>query len=348
MDEYTGPIGLYAYLAHRSKVAPIMLRRNLSYRREVYEAERRRINAEVNGKTPICIAKSDKVELCQDSGKERAAEKATDSDIGDRADAKRDAPEDQVHSTGGAGSAGAKRAPDGDQQCSRRSMQSVKKNAVVFRLRYQQGQQECAHRLPDIRCPWCDMTCPEHDSLMLHLQSSHDRFSYALDKSLSIPEIYINVKASSATETVPKSLLPHTDFSFFSERRGGGKQAATHARLISCEDEAQDKQEDAANKKRKKINDSSSSMSSKGKQAASAASIQPKAFGKGKSGKGKKGARVAGEKKTLAQRHLFRSQTCLPIDVNDDVDMDYDSDDDVDDEWQLAQEIRRLAYADVR
>ncbi len=147
MDEYTGPIGLYAYLAHRSKVAPIMLRRNLSYRREVYEAERRRINAEVNGKTPICIAKSDKVEPCQDSGKERAAERATDSDIGDRADAKRDAPEDQMHSTGGAGSAGARRAPDGDQQCSRRSMQSVKKNAVVFRLRYQQGQ----HDMPRTR-----------------------------------------------------------------------------------------------------------------------------------------------------------------------------------------------------
>jgi hypothetical protein len=29
------------------------------------------------------------------------------------------------------------------------------------------------------------------------------------------------------------------------------------------------------------------------------------------------------------------------------VDMDYDSDDDVDDEWQLAQEIRRLTHADV-
>ena len=47
MDEYTGPIGFYAYLAHRSKTAPVLLRRNLSYRRAMFEAERSRLNGNV-------------------------------------------------------------------------------------------------------------------------------------------------------------------------------------------------------------------------------------------------------------------------------------------------------------
>jgi len=214
-------------------------------------------------------------------------------------------------------------------------MHAVKKTAVVFRLRYQEGQQESVHRVPELRCPWCDMTCGKLESIMFHLQASHDRFSYTLDKSLAIPEIYINVKASSSTEELNKSLAPHADFSFLSARCGGGPLSASLSQLLACEDDAgkHDIGADGANKKHKKGNDIvSSSINSKGKQAA----LQTKPCAKQKV-KGKKGARVAVEKKSLAQRQLFRSQTCLPIDVNDQMDMDYDSDDDVDDEWQLAQ-----------
>lgn len=331
MDEYTGPIGLYAHLAQRSKVAPIMLRRNLSYRRDAYEAERRRINDE--------IPKSDKADASQDDGKERAAEGDAMVD-GAYSGAKIDAADDAAHSAGGGGSgSGGKRALDGDQPCSRRSMHAVKKTAVVFRLRYQEGQQESVHRVPELRCPWCDMTCGKLESIMWHLQASHDRFSYALDKSLAIPEIYINVKASNSTEELNKSLAPHSDFSFLSARRGGGALISSLSQLLACEDDAgNDSGTDGANKKRKKGNDmvSTSSNGSKGKQA-----LQTKPCAKPKI-KGKRGARMGAEKKGLAERQLFRSQTCLPIDVNDQMDMDYDSDDDVDDEWQLAQAERLM------
>lgn len=340
IDEYTGPIGLYAYLAQRSKVAPIILRRNLCYRRDAYETERRRINAEVNGKPSVAAAKSDK-DAVQEDCKERAADRAPDvHDAADGNGSKRDGAEEPTHSAASrAGGVGGKRAPDGEQPCSRRSMHAVKRTAVVLRLRYQEGQQESVHRLPELRCPWCDMTCAELESLMWHLQASHDRFSYALDKSLTIPEIYINVKGSSATEELSKSLLPHTDFCFLSARRGGGSLSASLSHLLACEDEALDKADDAANKKRKKSNEGGSSINSKGKQPTG---LQTKGFSKSKNGKGKKGARMAGERKYLSERHLFRSQTCLPIDVEDEMDMDYDSDDDVDDEWQLAQAERLM------
>ena len=324
VDEYAGPIGLYAYLAHRAKVAPVMLRRNLSYCRDAYEAERRRMNSDVNGK-------HDKADAAQDGGKDRAAERAPDGEgHGDDAG---DGAKGDVAAQGAAGGAGAggKRAPDGEQVCSRRSMHAVKRTAVVFRLRYQEGLQESVHRAPEMRCPWCDMSCGELESLMWHLQASHDRFSYALDKSLAVPEIYINVKVSSATEELHKSLSPHANFCFLSARRGGGSLSASLLQLLACEDDAADGRHDDgstfASKKRKRDKEGSSS-SGKAEQAPAA--------GK-KKGKAKKGARPAVEKKTLAQRHLFRSQTCLPIDVNDVMDMDYDSDDDVDDEWQLAQ-----------
>jgi len=324
MDEYTGPIGLYAHLAQRSKVAPIMLRRNLSYRRDAYEVERRLINDEIPG--------SAKADASQDEGKERAAEGDAMGDSEHSSSAKHDTADHAAHSAGGSG---GKRVPDAEQPCSRRSMHAVKKTAVVFRLRYQEGQQESVHRVPELRCPWCDMTCGKLESIMFHLQASHDRFSYTLDKSLAIPEIYINVKASSSTEELNKSLAPHADFSFLSARCGGGPLSASLSQLLACEDDAgkHDTGADGANKKHKKGNDIvSSSINSKGKQAA----LQTKPCAKQKV-KGKKGARVAVEKKSLAQRQLFRSQTCLPIDVNDQMDMDYDSDDDVDDEWQLAQ-----------
>eukprot|EP00802_Teleaulax_amphioxeia_P016171 Tamp_16283.p1 GENE.Tamp_16283~~Tamp_16283.p1 ORF type:complete len:362 (+),score=109.71 Tamp_16283:150-1088(+) len=184
------------------------------------------------------------------------------------------------------------------------------------------------------------MSCGELESLMWHLQASHDRFSYALDKSLAIPEIYINVKVSSATEELHKSLSPHANFCFLSARRGGGSLSASLLQLLACEDDAADGRHDgssSASKKRKKDKEGSSS----GAKAEQAGGAQGKAFKK-KAGKPKKGARPAVEKKTLAQRHLFRSQTCLPIDVNDEMDMDYDSDDDVDDEWQLAQAERLM------
>jgi len=324
MDEYTGPIGLYAHLAQRSKVAPIMLRRNLSYRRDAYEVERRLINDEIPG--------SAKADASQDEGKERAAEGDAMGDSENSSSAKHDKADHAAHSAGGSG---GKRVPDAEQPCSRRSMHAVKRTAVVFRLRYQEGQQESVHRVPELRCPWCDMTCGKLESIMFHLQASHDRFSYTLDKSLAIPEIYINVKASSSTEELNKSLAPHADFSFLSARCGGGPLSASLSQLLACEDDAgkHDSGADGANKKRKKGNDIvSGSNNSKGKQAA----LQTKPCAKQKV-KGKKGARVAVEKKSLAQRQLFRSQTCLPIDVNDQMDMDYDSDDDVDDEWQLAQ-----------
>jgi len=152
-----------------------------------------------------------------------------------------------------------------------------------------------------------------------------------------MPEIYINVKASSGTEELHRSLAPHTDFCFLSERRKGGSLNASIARLLACEDDANKHDDnDDASKKRKRLHDESVAAvgtNSKGKQAAPLAS---------KTKKGKKGARIAVERKSLAERHLFRSQTCLPIDVNDEMDMDYDSDDDVDDEWQLAQAERLM------
>jgi len=344
MDEYAGPIGLYAYLAHRSKVAPVMLRRNLSYCRDAYEAERRRMNSD--GRPAAGSAKPDRADAAQDDGKDRAAERAPEgggegpggdgAGDGARADAAaHGAGAGAGAGAGGAAGAGGKRAQDGEQPCSRRSIHAAKRTAVVFRLRYQEGQQESVHRAPEMRCPWCEMSCGELESLMWHLQASHDRFSYALDKSLAIPEIYINVKVSSATEELHKSLSPHANFCFLSARRGGGSLSASLLQLLACEDDAADGRHDgssSASKKRKKDKEGSSS----GAKAEQAGGAQGKAFKK-KAGKPKKGARPAVEKKTLAQRHLFRSQTCLPIDVNDEMDMDYDSDDDVDDEWQLAQ-----------
>ena len=177
LEEYTGPVGLYAYLAQRARVAPIMLRRNLSYRREAYEAERRRMNAEAR---PLDIAaKVDKADAQPDESKERADERERkggsgvgDAGVGDAAGAKRDAPEDAAAHSGSevGGVLGGKRAPDGEQPCSRRSMHAVKKTAVTFRMRYQEGQQESVHRVPELRCPWCEMTCGELESLMWHLQ----------------------------------------------------------------------------------------------------------------------------------------------------------------------------------
>jgi hypothetical protein len=330
MDEYTGPIGLYSYLAAVGKVAPIILRRNLSYRRDAFEAERRRINADVGAASKTSAASSakpEKTDAAQGESKERALDRTHDGD----------APQESGHNSAGASGgsvAGGKRAPDGEQPCSRRSVHAVKKTAIVFRLRYQKGQQESVHRVPELRCPWCDMTCSELESLMWHLQASHDRFSYALDKSLAIPEIYINVKVSSATRELHKSLAPHTDFCFLSARRGGGSLSDSLSRLWACEEDAATKHDDGpdgANKKRKKGGDGSPG----GKDGSTQGKYSAHPNKKVKGSKGKKGDKFP--KKSLAERQLYRSQTCLPIDVNDDMDMDYDSDDDVDDEWQLAQ-----------
>ena len=38
-----------------------------------------------------------------------------------------------------------------------------------------------------------------------------------------MPEIYINVRASTGTEELHKSLAPHTDFCYLSSRRAGGE-----------------------------------------------------------------------------------------------------------------------------
>ena len=158
-------------------------------------------------------------------------------------------------------------------------MHAVKKIAVTFRMRYQEGQQESVHRVPELRCPWCETTCGELESLMWHLQgkareqkdveialghvfahhvplrassanfvvlllladviehiaASHDRFSYTLDKSLTMPEIYINVRASSGTEELHKSLAPHTDFCFLSARRAGGKDVTSACRWCALQ-----------------------------------------------------------------------------------------------------------------
>ena len=323
MDEYTGPIGFYAYLAHRSKTAPVLLRRNLSYRRAMFEAERSRLNGNV-------VA----------TGAPRAeAPRETDGAECDRCErTTRDgeAPADGAHGAGGgnvAGWASGKRAPDCDRDAaSRRSIHAAKRTAVVFRLRYQEGQQESVHRLSELRCPWCDMTCGELDSLVWHLQASHDRFSYAPDKSLAIPEIYINVKASSTTTMLHKSLAPHADFCFLSPRRGGAETGSSFSELLRCEETASGA-DDSISKKRKKGSDGSDVGGKEGTAKGKQAAMAPK--------KGKKGKTVL-EKKSLAERHLFRSQTCLPIDVNAEMDMDYDSDDDIDDEWQQVESERLI------
>ena len=196
MDVYTGPIGLYAYLAQRARVAPIMLRRNLSYRREAYEAERRRVNAQ-HSSAPSGKLESD---AHPDDGKERADARAARGgeaagDMLDASGAKRDAPDDTAHGgADGGGGVGGKRAQDSEQPCSRRSMHAVKKTAVIFRMRYQEGQQESVHRAPELRCPWCEMTCGELESLMWHLQGKSE--GVGLDAGLAYPSYRFTVCTS--------------------------------------------------------------------------------------------------------------------------------------------------------
>eukprot|EP00961_Rhodomonas_salina_P117812 1585627-Rhodomonas_salina.3 len=131
VEEYAGTAGFYSYLAQRHKLCPLFLRRNLSYRREVHEAERQRLNG---GKKTDQGSVEDR---CSNARSARAGlsnaapgaegEKATRSGSSASSDA-------AAHRKGKKG--------ETETASTRRSAHPTKKIAVIFRLRFQEGMQE--------------------------------------------------------------------------------------------------------------------------------------------------------------------------------------------------------------
>ncbi len=132
VEEYGGTVGFYSYLAQRHKLCPLFLRRNLSYRREVHEAERRRLNGVKK------IDQGSVQDRCSNARAARAGNGDSSSPTG-RGDADRAGPNLSGTSESGGHHKGKKET---DPASTRRSSHPQKKVAVVFRLRYQEGMQE--------------------------------------------------------------------------------------------------------------------------------------------------------------------------------------------------------------
>ena len=107
IEEYAGPVSLYAYLAQRWKVCPIFLRRNLSYKRKHEDAEKKR------GDRGLAVSKDKQASNLSDSPTHQTAH----TDPGENKEV-----QESVNL--------------------RRFISSSRKNHLTFRLRFNEGSQE--------------------------------------------------------------------------------------------------------------------------------------------------------------------------------------------------------------
>ena len=129
VDEYTGNVAFYSYLAQRFRAFPIVLKRNLSYRRPEYAAERKRLNGDNMSLKSV-------LDRCTAAKAPRSAAPSGDSSMGgNSASSKLASVTSEVQHSGSAG------VEDGDAQVQKRGSHG-RKAAVIFRLRYQQGSKE--------------------------------------------------------------------------------------------------------------------------------------------------------------------------------------------------------------
>jgi hypothetical protein len=124
VDEYAGNVAFYTYLAQRFRAFPVILKRNLSYRRGEYTAERKRLNGDnlsvksvhdrcTAAKMPNNTVVSGESAHSGSSMPSKSASASADNQAGD----------------------------EGDTHLQKRGSQG-RKAAVIFRLRHQQGSQE--------------------------------------------------------------------------------------------------------------------------------------------------------------------------------------------------------------
>jgi hypothetical protein len=134
VEEYTGNVAFYTYLAQRFRACPIILKRNLSYRQAEYAAERKRLNGD------NLTAKSLQ-DRCTAAKVPRNSTTSTDQMASGATSALKAAAPLADSQPSGANSQLAHAGEDGDAQVQKRGSQS-RKAAMIFRFRHQQGSQE--------------------------------------------------------------------------------------------------------------------------------------------------------------------------------------------------------------
>ncbi len=134
VEEYTGNVAFYTYLAQRFRACPIILKRNLSYRRAEYAAERKRLNGD------NLSAKSVQ-DRCTAAKAPRNSTTSNDQMVAGATSTLKAATPLMDAQPSGSNSQLAPAGDDADAQVQKRGSQG-RKAAMVFRFRHQQGSQE--------------------------------------------------------------------------------------------------------------------------------------------------------------------------------------------------------------